>query len=66
MSKWGKDGNEFKKMDDYYDRYDEGETVIRLKFKKRCDVDINALLSYINLGLKQVDYLMKDLEIDIN
>jgi hypothetical protein len=63
--KWGKDGNEFKKMDNYFDMYDENETVIMLKFKKRSDVDINALLSYINLGLKQVDYLMKDLEIDI-
>ena len=66
MSKWGKDGNEHRKMDEYFDRYDEGETVITLKFKKRCDVEIDALLSYIELGLKQVEYLMKDMEIEIN
>ena len=64
-TKWGKDGNEHAKMDEHYSRYDENETVITLKFNKRSDVDINSFLCYFNLGLKHMDYLMKDLDIEV-
>jgi hypothetical protein len=63
--KWGRDGNEFQKMDNYFDKYDDKGTVVMLKFNKRSDIDNDALLHYIRHSLGFMDYMMKDLEIEI-
>lgn len=66
MSKWGKDGNEHKKMDGHYGRYDESKTVITLTFNKRTGDNIDSVLDILDYTLRPISEWMKDLEININ
>ena len=53
-------------MDAYYDRYDDGVTVITLKFRKRADMSKDNIIDQIDYALRPIECFTKDLEIDIN
>ena len=64
--KWGRNGNEWNKMDAYHDRYDDGETVVTLKFRKRADMSKDDIIDQIDYALRPIECFTKDLEIGIN